>query len=81
MLKIKNLNLFVIFLVTLLILIPSAKSSDECFEKTSRAVFNFNMALDNAIIEPIAKGYNKLLIQLKIVRVTLHQILELCCRS
>ncbi len=60
MLKIKNLNLFVIFLVSLLILIPSAKSSDECFEKTSRAVFNFNMALDNAIIEPIAKGYNKL---------------------
>ena len=47
-------------MVTLLILIPSAKSSDECFEKTSRAVFNFNMALDNAIIEPIAKGYNKL---------------------
>ena len=36
------------------------KLADECFEKTSRAIFKFNMALDDAILEPIAKGYNKL---------------------
>ena len=37
-----------------------AKAADECFEKTSRAIFKFNMAIDDAILEPIAKGYNKL---------------------
>tara|TARA_Y100001958_G_scaffold153198_1_gene140372 strand:+ start:259 stop:954 length:696 start_codon:yes stop_codon:yes gene_type:complete len=35
-------------------------ASDECFEKPSRAVFKFNMAFDRIILEPIAKGYNKL---------------------
>ncbi len=35
-------------------------SAEECFEKTSRAIFKFNMALDDVILEPIAKGYNKL---------------------
>ena len=37
-----------------------AKASDECFEGTSRAIFKFNMGFDKAILEPIAKGYNKL---------------------
>ena len=37
-----------------------ANSTEECFEKTSRAIFKFNMALDNSIIEPVAKGYSKL---------------------
>jgi len=36
------------------------KASDECFEGTSRAIFKFNMGFDKAILEPIAKGYNKL---------------------
>ena len=36
------------------------QASEECFEGTSRAIFKFNMALDDAIIGPIAKGYNKL---------------------
>ena len=36
------------------------KASEECFEGTSRAIFKFNMGFDNAILEPIAKGYNKL---------------------
>ena len=48
-----------ILLVTGL-LISSAKATEECFENTSRAVFNFNMAFDDAILEPIAKGYDKL---------------------
>ena len=37
-----------------------ANSAEECFEKTSRAIFKFNMALDEIILEPISKGYNKL---------------------
>ncbi len=44
----------------LFILSSELKASDECFEKTSRAIFKFNMGFDNAILEPIAKGYNKL---------------------
>ena len=35
-------------------------AADECFEKASRSIFKLNMLLDDAIIEPIAKGYNKL---------------------
>ena len=34
--------------------------SKECFEKLSRGVFKFNHALDNAVFEPVAKGYRKL---------------------
>jgi phospholipid-binding lipoprotein MlaA len=40
--------------------VSGAKAADECFEKTSRAIFKFNTSLDDAIIEPLAKGYNKL---------------------
>mgnify|MGYP001215821080 CR=1 FL=1 len=36
------------------------KAAEECFEGTSRAIFKFNMGFDNVILEPIAKGYNKL---------------------
>ncbi|MEC7179415.1 MAG: VacJ family lipoprotein [Pseudomonadota bacterium] len=39
---------------------PNAKTAEECFEGASRAIFKFNMALDNIILEPLAKGYNKL---------------------
>ena len=40
--------------------VTSAKTTEECFEGVSRAVFSFNMAFDDIILEPIAKGYNKL---------------------
>ena len=40
--------------------ISSAKATEECFEGVSRAMFSFNMAFDDIILEPIAKGYNKL---------------------
>ena len=40
--------------------LSTAKSAEECFEKTSRAIFKFNMALDDIVLEPLAKGYNKL---------------------
>ena len=52
---------FITLVFSALFLITSQlKAADECFEGTSRAIFKFNMALDNAIIEPIAKRYNKL---------------------
>ena len=35
-------------------------ATEECFEKTSRSVFKFNMVIDRAVIGPVAKGYNKL---------------------
>ena len=38
----------------------NANATNECFEKTSRAVFKFNMGFDKAILKPIATGYNKL---------------------
>ena len=34
--------------------------SKECFEKLSRGMFKFNHALDNAVFEPVSKGYRKL---------------------
>jgi phospholipid-binding lipoprotein MlaA len=48
-----------IFLVSTLVS-SKVSATDECFEGTSRAIFKFNMAFDNAVLEPIAKGYNKL---------------------
>ena len=39
----------------LFILSSELKASDECFEKTSRAIFKFNMGFDNAILEDEAK--------------------------
>ena len=48
------------FLAITLAVTPSVKSAEECFERTSRAIFKFNMAVDDIIIEPLAKGYNKL---------------------
>jgi phospholipid-binding lipoprotein MlaA len=57
------IKFFKIAVVTLFITslpINTANSTEECFEKTSRAIFKFNMALDDIILEPLAKGYNKL---------------------
>ena len=51
----------VLYLSLLLSLpITSVKATGECFEGVSRAMFSFNMAFDDIILEPIAKGYNKL---------------------
>ena len=60
MYKIKNLK-FVLPILALVIFLPNiSKATEECFEGASRAIFKFNMALDDIILEPIAKGYNKL---------------------
>ena len=49
-------SLFLIFLVST----STLKAADECFEGLSRSIFKFNMAFDDIILEPVAKGYNKL---------------------
>ncbi len=57
--KIKLKTIFAT-LILLVFISSHANSAEECFEGTSRAIFKFNMALDDIILEPIAKGYNKL---------------------
>ncbi len=53
--------------VTALLLFCSTSSiaeekytANECFEKLSRGTLKFNMALDNAIFKPVAKGFRYL---------------------
>ena len=55
-----NLKFNISILAIILCLSSNAQTAEECFEGTSRAVFKFNMALDDAVIRPLAKGYNKL---------------------
>ena len=56
----KSKKIITLFFATMLLITAESKASDECFENTSRAIFKFNMGFDNAILEPIAKGYNRL---------------------
>ena len=58
--KLKNLNIILTTLVFMIFITQNAKSADECFEGASRAIFKFNMAFDDIILEPLSKGYNKL---------------------
>ena len=58
--QIKNLKMLVSIVIFVLLTTANTKAADECFEKTSRAIFKFNMVLDDIVLEPIAKGYNKL---------------------
>ena len=53
-------KIITLFFSIMILITSESIASDECFEKTSRAIFKFNMAFDDAILEPIAKGYNKL---------------------
>ena len=57
---IKNFKLLLILITISVLFVTKAKSTDECFENASRTIFKFNMALDDIILEPVAKGYNKL---------------------
>ena len=43
-----------------LLLAQNGRAAEECFGKTSRAMFKFNLALDDIVLEPLVKGYNKL---------------------
>ena len=56
----RSLKSLVIFFTFVVFISTHAKATSECFEDTSRAIFKFNMALDEIILEPLAKGYNKL---------------------
>ena len=56
----QNLKFLIIFFTLVVFTSTHAKAKSECFEDTSRAIFKFNMALDEIILEPLAKGYNKL---------------------
>jgi len=59
-LKLANFILPILIIFLAILFSPQAKSADECFEGVSRTMFKFNMALDDAVLEPLAKGYNKL---------------------
>ena len=61
----KKLRFILPSLALVFFLTSAAKSAEECFEKTSRAIFKFNMALDDVVLEPLAKGYNKLPVPIK----------------
>ena len=56
----KNLKKIASILTIVILSTSNAHTIEECFENTSRAIFKFNMAFDDVILEPIAKGYNKL---------------------
>jgi phospholipid-binding lipoprotein MlaA len=56
----KKIKKIIVILSITIFSITGANATEECFEKTSRAIFKFNMAFDDAILSPIAKGYNKL---------------------
>ena len=51
---------FIIIILSAVILFTPAYAEKECFEKTSRAIFKFNMGFDRIILEPVADTYNKL---------------------
>ena len=58
--QIKNSKILVSIVVFVLLTTANTKAADECFEGVSRAVFKFNMTLDEIVLEPLSKGYNKL---------------------
>ena len=76
---IKKLKLVISILAVIIIVAPNANSAEKCFERTSRAIFKFNMALDDIVLEPLAKGTINYHLQLELVQVTSHRILELYC--
>ena len=58
--KLKFIKFFLSLFTIVILITPQAKTADECFEKVSRLMFKFNMTIDDTILEPMAKGYNKL---------------------
>jgi len=58
--KFRNFRFVLSLIVATTLTVNFAKAADECFEGTSRAIFKFNMVLDDIVLEPLAKGYNKL---------------------
>ena len=56
----KKIIILISSFLVLLSFSKASKANEECFESISRPIFKFNMAFDDAILEPIAKGYHKL---------------------
>ena len=56
----RNFKKIALILMIFSLSISGVKAADECFEKTSRAIFKFNMAFDGIVLQPLAKGYNRL---------------------
>ena len=56
----KKLKITLSIFLLVAFIAPKSEAAEECFEEVSRSIFKFNQAFDNAILEPIAKGYNKL---------------------
>jgi phospholipid-binding lipoprotein MlaA len=57
---IKNLKIILPIFLLVSFVAPKANAAEECFEEVSRSIFKFNMAFDDVILKPVAKGYNKL---------------------
>ena len=57
---IKNLSKIILVIVLFNFNPINSKAAEECFEGVSRSIFKFNLVIDDAILEPVAKGYNKL---------------------
>ena len=58
--KLIKIQLILLITASLTLISSNAHTTEECFENTSRAIFKFNMAFDDVVLEPVAKGYNKL---------------------
>ena len=58
--SLKKIKTILSFVIIISIFSVSSKAAEECFEKASRSVFKFNLVFDDVILEPVAKGYNKL---------------------
>ena len=59
--RILKKNKLLCMLISLILMtVQPSNATEECFEGASRAIFKFNMALDDIVLEPLAKGYNKL---------------------
>lgn len=71
---IKNLTIKSTILMVLIFILTSCGFSktdpQDPYEKYNRQIFRFNMAMDKAVLRPIAKGYNKAVPQYVQARVT-----------
>ena len=56
----KKLKIILSIFLLVAFIAPKSEAAEECFEGVSRSIFKFNQGFDNVILEPIAKGYNKL---------------------
>ena len=52
MVNLKSLKLIIYVVATISLLTSNSKSTEECFEGASRAIFKFNLAIDEIILEP-----------------------------